>query len=165
MAQCIAPLTLRTQELNDTKNNLPLGQIEKKISVYSSIEENISPCFTNESSPCFTNESSPCFTNGSNPCFTNESSPGFTNCIVLSPVHVLQISPVQVLQVQSSPGFTTCREICHTIFFFTSENLSYQRFDWLTFSCHLKCNACSQASVNMESDFVNSLRRDLWHFH
>ena len=57
-----------------------------------SIEENISPCFTNESSPCFTNESSPCF----------------TNCIVLSPVHVLQMSPVQVLQVQSSPGFTTC---------------------------------------------------------
>ena len=49
--------------------------------------------------------------------------------------------------------------------FFTSENLSYQRFDWLTFSSHLNYNACSQASVNMESDFVNSLRRDLWHFH
>ncbi len=79
--------------------------------MYSSIEENISPCFTNESSPCFTNESSPCFTNESSPCFTNESSPGFTNCIVLSPVHVLQMSPVQVLQVQSSPGFTTCRNI------------------------------------------------------
>ncbi len=39
--------------------------------MYSSIEENISPCFTNESSPCFTNESSP--------GFTNESSPGFTS--------------------------------------------------------------------------------------
>ncbi len=59
--------------------------------MYSSIEENISPCFTNESSPCFTNESSPCFTNESSPGFTNESSPGFTNCIVLSPVQVLQV--------------------------------------------------------------------------
>ncbi len=55
--------------------------------MYSSIEENISPCFTNESSPGFTNESSPGFTNESSPCFTNESSPCFTN--------------------ESSPGFTS----------------------------------------------------------
>ena len=33
-----------------------------------------------------------------------------TAFLVLSPVHVLQMSPVQVLQVQSSPGFTTCRQ-------------------------------------------------------
>ena len=74
--------------------------------MYSSIEENISPCFTNESSPCF----------------TNESSPGFTNCIVLSPVHVLQMSPVQVLQVQSSPGFTTC--------LFIQQFIQIKQFDW-----------------------------------
>ena len=59
--------------------------------------------------------------------------------------------------------------------------LSYERFDWLydIFS-HVKkvvwafwladiflpkkFNTCSQANVNMESDFVNLLRRDLWYF-
>ena len=41
---------------------------------------------------------------------------------------------------------------------------SYQRFDWLTFSYPKKFNTCSQANVNMESDFVNLLRRDLWYF-
>ena len=62
--------------------------------------------------------------------------------------------------------------IGRTVFFtsenlsaFTSENLSYQRFDWLTFSCHLKYMPVRKASINMESDFANSLRRDLWHFH
>ncbi len=34
--------------------------------------------------------------------------------------------------------------------------LWYQRFDWLTFSSHLNYNACSQASINMESDFASS---------
>ena len=27
-----------------------------------------------------------------------------------------------------------------------------------------KCNTCSQANVNMESDFVNSLRREIYYF-
>ena len=60
--------------------------------------------------------------------------------------------------------FFTCEKtrisalIGRTIFFHLWKK-SYQRFDWLTLF-----NTCSQANVNMESDFVNLLRRDLWYF-
>ena len=58
-------------------------------------------------------------------------------------------------------------------------SLSYERFDWLyNIFSHVKkvvwafwladiflpkkFNACSQANVNMESDFVNLLRREIY---
>ena len=63
----------------------------------------------------------------------------------MSPVHVLQMSPVQVLQNESSPCFTN-----ESSPGFTSPVQSmFYNMPTRT------CNTCSQASVNMESDFTS----------